>query len=172
VRSYPTSQLVLRALVLLGPVVAVLATGPAGNWPPWWVVAPVAGLAAAVAASPDSPLSAGPGLVSLGWWTIALGDELTGWVVLAAVALVVGHLAGLLASYGPGTMPLDPATARLWARRGVLVLLSVPGAWGVARLLRGEPEQPGIWVLGVATALLATVLASASLTDRDRGRVG
>ena len=166
--SYPTSQVVLRAAVLLGPVVAVLTTGPAGAWPPWWIVAGVGALAAAAAAAPDSQMATGASLAALVWWTITLGDDLTGWVVVAAVALVVGHVAGLLASYGPGTMPVDPDLARLWARRGSLLLLVVPTAWAVTRLLRGDPEQPGIWVLGVATVLAATVLATAALTVHER----
>jgi len=168
VTPYPTSQLLLRALVLLGPVAAVLATGPAGNWPPWWIVAGVAALAGAAAAAPDSQMATGAGLAVLVWWTIALGDDLTGWLLVAAAALVAAHVAGVLASYGPGTMPLDPGIARLWARRGALVLLTVPGAWAVTRLLQGDPEQPGIWVLGVATALGATVVATAALGGRDR----
>ena len=165
---YPTSQLVLRAVVLVCPVVALLATGPAGNWPPWWIVVGVGALAGAAAAAPDSQMPTGAGLAALVWWTITLGDDLTGWLLVAAAALVVGHVGGLLASYGPGTMRLDPSIARLWARRGALVLLVVPAAWAVTRLLNGDPEQPGIWVLGVATALAATLLATAALTVHDQ----
>jgi hypothetical protein len=168
--SQPRSQLVLRALVLLGPVVAVLATGPAGRWPPWWMLVTVVVLAGASAAMPDSPFGAGVGLVVLAWWTLTLGDQLPGWVVLAAVALVVAHVAGVLTSYGPATMPVDAATVRLWARRGALVLLTAPVAQATARLLRGEPEQPGIWMLGVGAALVATVVATAALSvPRDGG---
>jgi hypothetical protein len=79
------------------------------------------------------------------------------------VALVVAHVAALLASYGPPAMPLDPATLRLWVRRGALALVTVPAAWGAAHLLQGEPEQPGIWVLGVVAALAATVAADVAL---------
>ena len=49
VKELSVSQIVLRALVVLGPVVAVLATGPAGHWPPWWMVVAVAALAAGFA---------------------------------------------------------------------------------------------------------------------------
>ena len=34
-------------------------------------------------------------------------------------------------------------------------------------LLRGEPEQPGIWLLGGAAALVATVVATAALAVRS-----
>jgi len=166
VTAMPRSQLVLRAIVLLGPVVALLMTGPAGNWPPWWLVLPVLGLAAASAIEPDSPVGAAAGLVVLVWWAVALGDRVPASALVAAAGLLAGHVAGLLASYGPAAMPLDPATARLWVRRGALALLTVPGTWVVARLLRGEPDQPGIWILAVAAACLAAVAATAAFEGR------
>ena len=160
------SQFVLRAVVFLGPVVAVLATGPAGNWPPWWAVGTVLVLSAGGARSPDSSFVSAAVLVGVMWWILALSDGLHPAVLVAAGALVVTHVAALVASYGPGTMPIDPALVRLWLRRGALVLLTVPAAWGVARLLRGDPEQPGIWVLGVVATLAATVVATTVLTGR------
>jgi hypothetical protein len=163
------SQLLLRVPVLLGPMVALLATGPAGNWPPWWVVAGVLALAAAFAARPDSQSGAAAFLAVLVWWVISLGDDLQPEILLAAAALVVAHVAAVLASYGPSAMPLDPAAVRLWARRGLLVLLTVPAAWVAARLLEGEPEQPGIWVLGVVAVLTATVAATVTLTTARPG---
>jgi hypothetical protein len=162
----PRSQLVLRAIVLLGPMVALLMTGPAGSWPPWWLVVPVLALAAASATAPDSPIGATTGLAVLVWWTIALGDGVPASALVAAAGLLASHVAALLASYGPAAMPLDAATVRLWVRRGALVLLTVPGAWGVARLLRGEPDQPGIWVLAVAAACLAAIGATAAVDVR------
>lgn len=166
------SQLVLRTVVLLGPVVAVLATGPAGNWPPWWVVVAVVATAAGAARQPDGPFLASAGLAVLAWWAFAVGEAVPAAVLVAAVALVAAHVAGLLAAYGPETMPLDPATVRLWVRRGALVLLPVPVAWGLAGAVRDQPEQPGIWLAGVAAACVATLVASAVLPlradDEDR----
>ncbi|MGB0100216.1 MAG: hypothetical protein WBP61_08030 [Nocardioides sp.] len=164
--SVPRSQLALRAVVLLGPLVALLATGPAGQWPPWWLVVLVGGLSTAAALAPDSPAGVGAGLVVLGWWALSLSAELPAWVLLAAVALVLAHLAALVASYGPRTMPVDASTALLWARRGAWVLLTVPGAWLVSRLVQGEPEPWGIWVMAVAAACAATVAATAALGAR------
>ena len=159
----PTSQLVLRSLVLLGPIVALFATGPAGHWPPWWLAVPVVGLAGAFAAMPDSPYGAGVSLAVVVWWTISLSDELQAEVMVAAAALVIAHLAAQVASYGPAALPIEAATLRRWGLRSALVLVTVPAVWGVARLLRGEPEQPGIWVLGAAVALAATVAATVAL---------
>lgn len=157
------SQLVLRALVVLGPVAALLAAGPAGHWPAWWAVLPVLGLAAAAAVQPDAPFAAGSFLVVVGWWTLTVSSGLSAWVVAAGVALVVAHVAALLASYGPAAMPLDRATLLLWGRRGAVVALIVPATWAVARQLDGEPEQPGIWLLGVAVVFVAIVAASVGM---------
>lgn len=163
------SQLVLRALIVLGPVVAVLAAGPAGHWPPWWLVATTLVLAGGFAAFPESPFGAGVLLLVLAWWTAGLEDGLHPAVLVAAAALLVTHLASVLASYGPGEMPVEPALVWLWVRRGLLALLGVPLVWGFAVALRGEPEQPGVWVVGVAAGLVATVAAAVALTARRPG---
>jgi hypothetical protein len=166
--DWARSQLVLRGLVLLGPVAALLASGPAGHAAPWWLVGVVAALAGVGARYTDVPFGAAPLLVVVGWWAAALGTTTSAWLLVAAAALVVAHVAGVLVSYGPPTMPVDAAVTRLWVHRGALVLLTAPVAWAVARLLRDEPEQPGIWVLGVAAACVATLVATAGLgTDQE-----
>ncbi len=164
------SQIVLRVVVFAGPVLALLATSPAGNASPWWVLVGVLALAGAAAWQPDGIYLAIADLAVLAWWAVSLGDDVPVSVVAAAVALVASHLAAVLASYGPPTMPVDAAVVRLWVRRGALVLLTVPAAWGLARALNGEPEQPGIWLLGVAAAFVATVVATAALTVRPTER--
>ncbi len=166
------SQLVIRALILLGPVVAVLAAGPAGHWPPWWVAVGMVGLAAAFAALPESPVGAVVMLAVLTWWAVALDDGLHPMVLVAAVALLVSHVASVLASYGPGEMPVERALVMLWIRRGALLLLGVPLVWGLAVLLRDQPDQPGVWVVGVAACLVATVAAAVALTARQPGDDG
>lgn len=165
--DWARSQIALRVLVLLGPVASVLAAGPAGHAPPWWLVAVVAALAGASAWVPDSPFGVAPFLVVLGWWTTGLGDSTSAWVLAGAAGLVVAHVAGVLASYGPATMAVDAATVRLWARRGALVLLTAPVALLVTRVLGDEPEQPGVWVLGVVAACVAAVVATAALTGEE-----
>jgi hypothetical protein len=159
-------QLVLRVLIFLGPVVALLAAGPAGRWPPWWVAAGMVVLAAAFAALPETAVGAGVMLAVLAWWAGALDDGLHPAVLVAATGLLVAHLAATLTGYGPDSMPVDPALIRLWVRRGVLLLLAVPLLWVAARGLDGQPEQPGIWVVGMAAALVATVAAAVALTAR------
>jgi hypothetical protein len=166
--AMPTSQLVLRALVLLGPVVALLSTGPAGHWPPWWVVVPVLALAVAFAAMPDSPVGTAVVLVVLVWWTISLSDDIQPETMVAAAGLLVAHLAAQVASYGPAAMPVERATLRLWGLRSVVLLATIPATWAAARVLRGQPEPSGVWVVGVAAAVVATVVATVALGDHRK----
>jgi hypothetical protein len=153
-------QAVLRALVLLGPPLALLTTGLAGVFPAPWLVALVIVLSVAFAAMPDSPFGTAALLVVVAWWGLAFRDGPHPQAVLAAAALVVAHVAAVLASYGPGQMPLDRDLARLWARRGLAVLAISPAVWAVAVVLRGQPEPAGIWVAGLAAAFTATLVAS------------
>jgi len=153
-------QAVLRALVLLGPTLALLTTGLAGVLPAGWLVALVLVLSVAFAAMPESPFGTAALLVVVAWWGLAFRDGLHPQAVLAAAFLLVAHVAAVLASYGPGELPLDRDLARLWARRGLVVLASSPALWAVAVGLRGQPEPAGIWVAGLAAAFSATLVAS------------
>jgi hypothetical protein len=161
VSELSTSQLVLRVVVLLGPVVAVLCTGPAGRWPPWWVLVVVIGLAGGFAVLPESGVGVAVLLVALIWWALALDDGLHPLVLLAAAALLASHVAALLTAYGPGEMPLHRPLLRRWLVRGALVLAVAPVTWGLAVLLRdGGDGEDGVWLMGVAVALVATVAAT------------
>jgi hypothetical protein len=153
-------QAALRALVFFGPPLALLTTGLAGVFPARWLVALVLVLSVAFAAMPDSPFGTAALLVVVAWWGLAFRDGPHPQAVLAAAALLVAHVAAVLASYGPGQMPLDPGLARLWARRGLVVLAISPAVWAVAVVLRGQPEPAGIWVAGLAAAFTAMLVAS------------
>ena len=115
-------QAVLRVLILLGPLLALLASGIAGERPPGWLVALVLALALGFAAMPDSPLGTAAMLVVVAWSGLTFRDGLPPEAVLAASGLLVAHVAAVLASYGPGDLPLDRHLARLWAVRGLAVL--------------------------------------------------
>ncbi len=91
-----------------------------------------------------------------------------GGVLVAAAALLVGHVAAVLTSYGPGEMPVDAALLVRWTARGLLVLLPVPVVWWLARALQDQPDEPGIWVVGLAVGLAATVAAGIALTSRPQ----
>lgn len=162
-RVLSRSQVVLRVLVLVGPVVAVLAGGLAGDAPPWWYAGVVALLALGWAVAPEAQLGVAVNLAVLVWWAIGPDDSLHPAVLVVAAALVVAHVAALLTAYGPSAMPVEPALVRRWAARGLAGLAAAPVVWALARLLRDAPVQPRLWALGVVAALLTTVVASLSL---------
>ena len=163
-RGWTPGQWALRATVVTGLMVALFATGLRGVWPAWWFALLVAGLAIAFSLLPEAPMgTVATGLV-LAWWGFAFRDGPHPQALLAAAGLLTSHLAAVLTGYGPRDLPLDPATVRLWAVRGALVFLAAPAVFAVAILLRGQPEPVGIWVAGLAAAVVTTVAAGFILT--------
>ena len=163
-RGWTPGQWALRATVVAGLMVALFATGLRGVWPAWWFALLVAGLAIAFSLLPEAPMgTVATGLV-LAWWGFAFRDGPHPQALLAAAGLLTSHLAAVLTGYGPRDLPLDPATVRLWAVRGALVFLAAPAVFAVAILLRGQPEPVGIWVAGLAAAVVTTVAAGFILT--------
>lgn len=153
-------QWVLRWVIVLGLVLALLATGPAGTYPgPRWVaVVTAAALGAATLPASGAPL-AGIGLV-LAWWGGGPTDPLHPMVLVAGALLVAVHLAAMLAASGPAAFTPSRGLVRTWVRRGVVIWLPVPVLYAVARGLAGRPEPPAVWAIGAAAALVAVAAAS------------
>jgi len=166
-RQWTRGQWALRAVAALGPVLALLCTGPAGVWPRPWLVVLALPFGAHYAARPTSGFALAALGLPLVWWGLAFRDGLHAWAIASAALLVAAHVAGLVAAYGPDGLGVDPATARLWLRRGLLVLLASPVVFGGAVLLRGRPDAPGVWVAGLVAALVAMVVASLTLTGEE-----
>lgn len=162
--GWTPGQLALRGTLVVGLLVALLATGLRGVWPDWWLVVLVTGLAVGFSLLPESAMGTVATVLVLGWWGFAFRGGPYAPALLAAAGLLVAHVAAVVASYGPHDLPLDPATVRLWAVRGALVFLAAPTVFAVAVLLRGQPEPVGIWVAGLAAALVTTVAAGLILT--------
>jgi hypothetical protein len=155
----------LRAVVFLGPVVALLATGPAGNWPEAWVLVLTMVLSAGFATMPESAF----GTMSLGvvviWWGGGL-ERIAVEVLVAGSALLAAHLAALLLSYGPAQLPVDGRLVRRWLRRGMLAALSMPALWLLATALEDRPEPPGVWVAALVAGIVTCVVASGAVAER------
>ncbi|MFL6001659.1 MAG: hypothetical protein ACJ72P_02520 [Nocardioides sp.] len=166
--GWTPAQAALRITIVAGMMVALLATGLRGAWPAWWLVLLVAGLAVAFALLPEAPMgTVATGLV-LAWWGFAFRGGPYPEALLAAAGLLTAHVAAVVAGYGPRDLPPDPATVRLWAVRGAVVFLAAPTVFVVAALLAGQPEPGGIWVAGLAAALVTTVAAGFVLADSSQ----
>jgi hypothetical protein len=82
--------------------------------------------------------------------------------LVAAAGMLAAHLAALVVSYGPSRLPLAPGVVRLWASRGLVLLLTAPVVWLLARAVRELPESGTVWVLGLAVAVSVVVVAIAA----------
>ena len=160
IRRWTPGQWVLRAVVVLGVVLALFATVPAGATPAVWLVLLVLVCAGVFAVFPDSAAGAGALFLVVAWWGVGLRDGLHPAALLAAAGLVTAHVAATVADLGPGTLPLDRAVVVRWTVRGLLVLLAAVLAWGVATLVRDQPAPAGLWLAGLLAALLALVGAN------------
>ena len=148
--TWPRSQRILRAVIAVGPALALVASLPAGAdlWLTLFLLVFVLSVGNALVT--DSVMGLVAMLIVMSWWATGVPDPLSAWVLAAAAALVVTQVASVLADYGPPSLDLDPDLLRLWLRRAGIVFPVAPAAWLVARLADGAPDEPGIWVAGLA----------------------
>jgi hypothetical protein len=162
-RGWSRGQWALRLVVLIGPMVALYARGPAFGSTPVWVAVLLAVLAGAWALAPESVVGVVVLLV-VGWSWAASGEgRVPALVLVAALGMLAAHLAALVLGYGPARLPVPVAVARLWALRGALVLLSAPVVWLMARGVGELPDSSTVWVLGLGVALSVVIVAVAAL---------
>jgi hypothetical protein len=160
------ARLLLRGVVLVAPVLALLAARPA-ELPHGWFVALTAVLAIGFAAMPESALgTACLGLVVV-WWALAASDGVPAGAIPAALLLLAAHVAAVLLSYGPPALPVGDALLRRWLLRSAAVAVAAPLVWLFAELVDGQPEPPGIWVSGLASAVVVCIVAAAAVTMRE-----
>ena len=162
-------HLVLRLVILVGPVLALLAGAPAGHTAQPLPLGIVVLLSAWSALSTESHVLTLASLIVLGWWAVAFDRDVPVWTVGAAAALLAAHVAALLVGYGPVREPMPREVVLLWARRGVLLLTSAPLLALVAHGLGDQPISADVWVLGLLVFGGAVVAASQLMaTDTDR----
>ena len=159
----------LRVVMVLAPVLAVISSVPAGARLRVWFLVLVLVLGAVFALFPASLAGIGALALPVVWWVVAPDDPLHPMLVVAAAALLAGHVAGLVAALGPDRLPVDPALLRRWVRRSLLVLPAAPMVWLVADAMAEQPERPWIWVAGLVATALGAVVASLLLTPAPLG---
>jgi hypothetical protein len=159
----------LRALIVLGVMVALLAGSWTGYTPP---VALVVLVALGALLSPFRPehlsLSITMALVIF-WWGLQLRGEMPGTVLVVAAALICAHVAATVLAYGPPSLPVHPELALLWATRGVLAWMAALVVWVVARAYTGHGTPSFFWLTGLTAAVIAAVVAGAAVSPRSPG---
>jgi hypothetical protein len=166
---FPPGSRVLHAVVLLGPLVALLAGVPQGLGPPVWLVVVVAVFSLAHAVMPEHYVGGITLAIVVTFWVIEAGSALPVSSLLAAAALLAAHVAGTVAGYGPRHLPPDRAAVLLWIRRGIAAWLVAPVTWMVVDAEQDRATSASYWVLGLVVALALLVVAAALYpTDGDR----
>ncbi|HCB04709.1 MAG TPA: hypothetical protein DEQ43_10765 [Nocardioides bacterium] len=156
-------RLLLRAVVLVAPVLALEAARP-DDVPHRWFVALTLALAVGFAAMPESPFgTACLGLVVI-WWALASANGVPVGAIPAALLLLAAHVAAVLLAYGPPGLPIGTPVLLLWLRRGAVVAVAVPLLWLLAVAVDGQPEPPGIWVAGLGCAIVICVVAATAVS--------
>lgn len=163
-------QVVLRVASLAATLgflwLVVLASGPFHPVLSALLVA----LAMFAVVLPDSsaPLFLLLGLAGL--WTLSVPDTWSAWSLGAAALLLVVHLAGTLACYGPPALTVDRELLTVWVRRAAVMLAVTVLVWLTAGFL-GALEPPASAALLVA-ALALVVLWIAFVISRLVARDG
>ena len=168
-RLYPDlDQAVLRAGVVVGGLLPLVAASAAGARLPQWIQVSVLLLALVHALRPESLAGVGVLLGAAYAWAL-VPDSLSPLVLLTAGGMVLAHVAAVVAAQGPARMRVDLAQARSWFLRGVGLWLAAATVWLLGMLLvdapRGRLVYAGGLVLFTATALITTWLLG---VRRDR----
>lgn len=147
-------QWVLRGLVLVSPFVALFATIRAGAPDRTWVVGLLALMTLLSGLLPDSHAPLSVVLLTGGYWGIAVEQHLSPWVLVVAIALLVFHVACVLASYGPPSVVLDAVLLHRWLARAGLGAMAAVLVWLTARVADGLDPAPNGWLFAAALLVL------------------
>ncbi len=150
----------LRAVIVLGPLVALLSATPEGFTPPAWLVVLVVLASLGFAYLPEQYIGSAAMILVVGWWSIDVRDAMPLAVVVASGALLAAHVAATLAAYGPRPLPPSRPLVLRWLRRGVLAWLVAPLLWLTIDVQRGHTTPASYWVAGLAVALVVAVTAA------------
>jgi len=170
-RGVPATTWALRAVVALGPLVAILAPAPQGFTPSAFSIVVVLVASVAWALVPDNVLAGGALVLVLVWWTFVVGAALPFTSVVAAAALVLSHSAATVLGYGPPRAQLDRRLLSTWTLRAAAVWPAALVIWLVADVYSGRATPTSFWLLGLAAGLVGAVVAAVWVPLRSQGRL-
>lgn len=162
IAAVSTQRLLAAGVTLAGAAAACAALLLASPGTPVWPASCVMLGALAAVVAPDSPLGVGTFAGYAVWWLVVLPDEQTGWVLLAALGLLVAHTALAWAATGPATLVSEGDALAGWLRDVLLVAGATAVVWCVPRL-----ADPG-WRASGAVVGLVLVAVGAGLWMQAR----
>jgi hypothetical protein len=142
--AWSLHQLLLAAVSSAGAFAFLLALGrAAGGFDPlFWLLVPVPALLLAVNAS-GWPFAYWAFMV-FEWFYVTPSGSFSGWSLLAAAGLLLGHASAALSASAPPPAPLPARMLRRWARQAT-VAMGAAGAVALgAGLLTGRVDRLGI----------------------------
>lgn len=165
---FPLTDVVLRALMLAGVVLVVVALQYAAPHAVWFEAVFGVGLAGWACARPDGSAALAALVVLALGWLRHVRDETTAWAMVAALGVLVFHLAtAFAAAAGPGR-EVDPRTVRRWVTDGSALLVVAGATWLVVRATAGRLESPGALVGGTLLLLALTAALTHLAPERRR----
>ena len=144
VAGLSAGQWAARAAVAAMPLAALLCLAGADDAAPLWLVVVVAITSVYWAAVPESAVGAPILAVVTVCWGLRTGADVDPLVLPAAGALLVAHVAAVVASYGPATMRLDAAVGT----RGLVSLFAPMIRSAIAREDGVQLSRLKAWVEG------------------------
>lgn len=163
----PLSVWVLRAVIVVGPMLALYGAAPEGFVPSPLAALFVLALSIGFALRPEHFIGSAVLVVVLLWWTLVVDTAFPNGSLVAAGGLLAAHVAALLLGYGPSQMPVGSDLVLLWLPRGAVVWVAALVVWTTERAYNGHVTPGSFWLVGLTAALVGAVVAAVLVPTRD-----
>jgi hypothetical protein len=153
----PLFQLTLRALVLIGVLIAMGATRAAGSDALLTLEIGIIGLALLSTLYPDTHIGLLIVLLAGSHWLATVDNATTPWAMGLAAGMALTHTSMAAASVSPPTARWSGAMRRRWVRRLLAQLGLIVPAWGVVAVMAEVDVGANAVVMAGALLVVAVV---------------
>jgi hypothetical protein len=166
-RRLTAAQLLARTAIVGAAALALFAGAQAAHEPPpSFAVIAVVTAAVLTAVVPDTHLGS-VALFVFGWfWVVHVDATASAWLLLAAPALGLFHVATAFVAGTPTHATVDRATIARWSRRFGLIVATTAAVWRFVAWLHRLDARPAMALTVVALIVLGL---AASTLSRSTG---
>jgi hypothetical protein len=166
-RRLTAAQLLARTAIVGAAALALFAGAQAAREPPpSFAVIVVVTAAVLTAVVPDTHVGS-VALFVFGWfWVVHVDPTASAWLLLAAPALGLFHVATAFVAGTPAHAEVDRATVASWGRRSGLIVAATAAVWGLVAWLDRLDARPAMALTVVALIVLC---GAASALSRSTG---